>query len=300
MIELEGAYTALITPFSADGSAVDYERLARNIDHQSIAGVAGVVPCGTTGETPTLTGEEFRRVVEWTVRTARPLELTVIAGAGSNSTAHAIEQHRFVQQAGADAALHVTPYYNKPSQEGLFRHFSMIADSCDLPIVLYNIPGRTAVMLNIDTIQRLAAHPNIVAVKEATGSPDLAAQIVDTTDLTVLSGDDPLTLPLASLGAMGVISVLGNVIPDRVAALCNAFLAGAWEEARSINDRILPLARALLKLDTNPVPVKAALEVLGCDTGALRPPLVRASDGVMGQLRELIEAYDVVPEPVTA
>jgi 4-hydroxy-tetrahydrodipicolinate synthase len=299
MGEFQGAYTALITPFSEDGERIDYDRLRRNIDEQSIAGMTGVVPCGTTGETPTLSDSEYRGVVEQTVAHAKPLGLTVIPGAGSNNTAHAIELHRFVEEIGADAALHVTPYYNKPSQEGLYRHFMAIADAADLPIVLYNIPGRTSVMLTIETLERLAAHRNIVAVKEATGSIDLAAQIVERTDLTVLSGDDPLTLALATVGARGVISVLGNLLPGKVAALAEAILRNRWDDAKRLNEELLPLARALLKLDTNPVPIKTAMEIAGRDTGALRLPLCRASDAVIERLNAMLSAYDV-PSHVSA
>jgi 4-hydroxy-tetrahydrodipicolinate synthase len=299
MGELHGAYTALITPFSEDGERIDYDRLRRNIDEQSIAGMSGVVPCGTTGETPTLSDSEYRGVIEQTVAHAKPLGLTVIPGAGSNNTAHAIELHRFVEEIGADAALHVTPYYNKPSQEGLYRHFMAIADAADLPIVLYNIPGRTSVMLTIETLERLAAHRNIVAVKEATGSIDLAAQIVERTDLTVLSGDDPLTLALATVGARGVISVLGNLLPGKVAALVEAILCNRWDEAKRLNAELLPLARALLKLDTNPVPIKTAMEIAGRDTGALRLPHCRASDAVIERLNAMLSAYHV-PSHVSA
>ena len=300
MIDLRGAFTALITPFTEDGSVVDVKRLARTINAQSIAGVRGVVPCGTTGETPALSDIGYRRIIETTIDTARPLGLTVIAGAGSNNTAHAVELHRFVHAAGADAALQVTPYYNKPSQKGLYWHFMTIADSCDLPVVLYNIPGRTGVTLSIDTIRRLGAHPNIIAVKEATGSLDLTWQIVHSTDLTVLSGDDPLTLPLAILGAQGVISVLSNLMPDRVAALCDAFLGGDWERARTINDALMPLARALLTLDTNPVPIKTALRLAERDSGAVRPPLQPADDDVVDALRGLLGAYDLETLEVSA
>ena len=300
MIDLDGAFTALITPFIEDDDAVDLKRLSRNVNAQSLAGVRGVVPCGTTGETPTLSDEEYRRVIETTIDAARPLGLAVIAGAGCNNTARAVERHRFVHDAGADAALHVTPYYNKPSQKGLYWHFMTIADACDLPVVLYNIPGRTNVTLSIDTIRRLAAHPNIVAVKDATGSLDLTWQITHSTDLVVLSGDDPLTLPLAINGASGVISVLSNLLPDRVASMCEAFLDGEWDRARQINDALMPLARALLTLDTNPVPIKTALKLAGRDTGALRPPLQPPDENVIEALRELLGAYDLETLEVNA
>ncbi len=293
MNALHGCYTALVTPFTADGGAIDPGRLAENVQVQSVAGASGVVPCGTTGETPTLTEGEYRSVVEITVEAARPLGLTVIAGAGSNSTARAVELHRFVHGAGADAALHVTPYYNKPTAEGLYRHFTTIADAGPLPIVIYNIPGRTGVTLTIETIERLAAHPNIVAIKEATGSLPLAAQIVNRTGLTVLSGDDPLTLPLFAVGAKGVISVLANLLPDRVAALCRACASDEWDRARAIDAELGPLAQALLTLDTNPVPLKSALAVVGRDTGAVRLPLWPLAAPLRQRLAELLRANGV-------
>ena len=293
MNALHGCYTALVTPFTADGGAIDPGRLAENVQVQSVAGASGVVPCGTTGETPTLTEGEYRSVVEITVEAARPLGLTVIAGAGSNSTARAVELHRFVHGAGVDAALHVTPYYNKPTAEGLYRHFTTIADAGPLPIVLYNVPGRTGVTLTIETIERLAAHPNIVAIKEATGSLPLAAQIVNRTGLTVLSGDDPLTLPLFAVGAKGVISVLANLLPDRVAGLCRACAADEWDRARAIDAELGPLAQALLTFDTNPVPLKAALALVGRDTGAVRLPLWPLPEPLRQRLAEVLRAAGV-------
>ncbi len=287
---MQGAYTALITPFTADGSAVDLDRLSDNIRHQAAAGIAGVVPCGTTGESPTLTDQEHRVVVEKTVAIAKPEGLQVVAGAGSNSTTHAVHLHRFAQAAGADAALHVCPYYNKPNQEGLYRHFMTIADSCGLPVVLYNIPGRTGVRLTGDTIVRLAANANIVAIKDATGSVDLAAEVAIRTDLVVLSGDDPLTLPIAAVGGVGVISVVSNIVPDRVAALCRAILDGDWDGARVLNGDLLALSRGLLTLATNPVPIKTAMEILGRDTGALRLPLCEPDPQVRRAIADLLKA----------
>ena len=273
MTTLKGAYTALVTPFVADGSTVDIQRLEQNIRQQAAGGIAGVVPCGTTGEAPTLTDQEHRVVVEKTVELAKSHGLQVIAGAGSNNTEHAIHLHRFAHAAGADAALHVTPYYNKPSQEGMYRHFMAVADSCGLPLVMYNIPGRTSVALSADTIERLAAHPNIQAIKEATGSLDLASEIALRTDLVLLSGDDTLTLPIASVGGVGVVSVVSNLVPQKVADLCRAFLEGDWEAARILHGELFGLSRGLLSLATNPIAVKAALQILGRDTGAVRLPL---------------------------
>ncbi len=273
MTALKGAYTALVTPFVADGSTVDIQRLEQNIRQQAAGGVTGVVPCGTTGEAPTLSDQEHRVVVEKTVELAKSHGLQVIAGAGSNNTEHAIHLHRFAHAAGADAALHVTPYYNKPSQEGMYRHFMAVADSCGLPVVMYNIPGRTCVALSADTIERLAAHPNIQAITEATGSLDLASEIALRTDLVLLSGDDTLTLPIASVGGVGVVSVVSNLVPQKVADLCRAFLEGDWEAARILHAELFGLSRGLLSLATNPIAVKAALQILGRDTGAVRLPL---------------------------
>ena len=290
---LRGAYTALITPFNADGSAVDLVRLADNIHHQAAGGITGVVPCGTTGEAPTLTDQEHRLVVETTVETARSDGLQVIAGAGSNSTAHAVHLHRFAHAAGADAALHVCPYYNKPSPEGLYRHLMTIADSCGLPVVLYNIPGRTGVRLTANLIVRLAAHPQIVAIKDATGSLDGAAQIVLRTDLALLSGDDPLTLPIASVGGVGVISVVSNIVPEKVAALCRSCLDGDWGAAREMHGELLALSRGVLSLSSNPIPIKVAMAILGRDTGALRLPLCEPDPATRRAVADLLAAAGV-------
>jgi 4-hydroxy-tetrahydrodipicolinate synthase len=296
MAIFQGAYTALITPFTEDGSAVDIDRLESNIADQAGAGISGVVPCGTTGETPTLTDAEYRLVVERSIAAAHAAGMSAIPGAGSNSTAHAVELHRFVHESGADAALHVSPYYNKPSQEGLYRHFMTIADVCALPVVVYNIPGRTGVLIEIDTIVRLAQHPNIQVVKEATGSVPMVAQITERTDLTVLSGDDPLTLSMATAGARGVISVLSNLLPDRVVALCAAILDGRWQEAVAVNNDLLPIARALLSLDTNPIPIKTAMHLAGRDSGVLRLPLCEPKAACVDILRTMLGA--MTPAPV--
>ncbi len=295
MTTFSGAYTALITPFTADGSAVDVARLTDNIRYQAAGGITGVVPCGTTGEAPTLTDQEHRVVVEATVATGGSEGLRVIAGAGSNNTAHAVHLHRFAHAAGADAALHVCPYYNKPTAEGLYRHFMTIADSCGLPVVLYNIPARTGVGLTVDTIERLATHPNIVAIKEATGSLDLAAQIATRTDLVLLSGDDPLTLPIASVGGAGVISVVSNIAPEKVAALCRAILDADWVAARAGHEDLLILSRGLLSLSTNPIPVKTAMAILGRDTGALRLPLCEPDAPSRRAIADLLKAAAIRP-----
>lgn len=288
-----GAFTAIITPFTADGGAVDFTRLADQVKFQADGHVAGIVPCGTTGESPTLSEVEHHRVVEAAIAAGRPLGLKVIAGSGSNSTLHAIDLHRFAHRAGADGSLQVNPYYNKPSQEGLYRHFMAIADSCDLPICLYNIPGRTGVALLPETIERLAAHPNIRAIKEATGSLDSASEILSRTNLALLSGDDSLTLPFASVGGVGVVSVVSNLVPERVAALVEASNDGDFERARSIHFELLPLSRGLLGLDINPVPVKTAMKQLGRDSGALRLPLCAPTRAVADSIERLLAAGSV-------
>ncbi|HRP63684.1 MAG TPA: 4-hydroxy-tetrahydrodipicolinate synthase [Phycisphaerales bacterium] len=285
-----GAFTAIVTPFNADGSAVDYARLEANIRHQAEGNVTGIVPCGTTGESPTLSEHEHHAVVEKAVEVGKPLGLRVIAGAGSNNTAHAIDLHRFAHRTGADASLQVNPYYNRPSQEGMYRHFMAIADACDLPIMLYNIPGRTGVLLSADTIERLARHPNIRAIKDATGGLELASETIARTDLALLSGDDPLTLPMASIGGVGVVSVVSNLVPDRVADLCSAFLDGDWERAQELHHALLPLAKGLLSLDTNPVPLKTAMKHLGRDTGVFRLPLCPPSDDVAKKIASIVES----------
>ncbi len=293
MTTFKGAYTALVTPFTADGSSVDVERLTENIRHQAAGGVTGVVPCGTTGEAPTLTDQEHRVVVEKAVELAGTEGLQVIAGAGSNNTEHAVHLHRFAHAAGADAALHVSPYYSKPSQEGLYRHFSAIADSCGLPVILYNIPGRTAVAIDADTIERLATHPNIQAIKEASGSLDLASEVIARTDLAVLSGDDTLTLPIASVGGQGVISVVANLVPDKVTELCRTFLGGDWISARTLHGELFGLCRGLLSLASNPIPIKTAMQILGRDTGALRLPLCPPDEATRQAIARLLAAAGV-------
>ncbi|HMN95241.1 MAG TPA: 4-hydroxy-tetrahydrodipicolinate synthase [Phycisphaerales bacterium] len=294
-----GCHTAIVTPFTRDGSAVDFERLDEQVRFQAAGGVSGVVPCGTTGESPTLSESEQREVISRTIAVAKPLGLTVIAGAGSNSTAHAAHLHAFAAAAGADASLQVNPYYNKPSQEGLYRHFMTVAESADLPVVLYNIPGRTGVALAPATIERLASHPNIRAIKEATGSLDSASEIVSRCELALLSGDDTMTLPFASVGGVGVVSVVSNLLPAAVQELCDAFLADRWGQARALHRHLFAVCRGLLSLDTNPIPVKAAMELLGRDSGALRLPMCRGSEATFESVRPLLAAAGLL-EPVTA
>ncbi|MSR68976.1 MAG: 4-hydroxy-tetrahydrodipicolinate synthase [Phycisphaerales bacterium] len=295
-----GAYTAIITPFSSDGCTVALDRLAEQVQFQAEGGVRGIVPCGTTGEAPTLDEREHIAVIECAVHVGRPLGLQIIAGAGSNSTAHAIHLHRLAASLGAHAALQVAPYYNKPSQEGLYQHFMAIADSSELPIVLYNIPGRSAVTITPETIERLAKHPNIVAVKEATGSMDSASEIRKRCSIAILSGDDSLTASFAAVGAVGVVSVVSNIVPDRVAQLCRNIATNDFAALRQSHDALFSLSRGLLGLEVNPVPLKCAMELLGRDSGSVRLPLVRASDSIRATIATLLRDAKVTASPAHA
>lgn len=291
-----GAFTAITTPFSADGSQIDYDRLAQQIAFQAIGGVKGIVVAGTTGESPTLSEGEYKQLITHSVQIGHQNGLVVIAGTGSNNTAHAVELQRFAADAGADAGLSVNPYYNKPTQEGLERHFRAVADASSMPVVLYNVPSRSGVALNPETVARLAGHKNICAIKEATGSTDSASEIgIRCPELAILSGDDSTTLPFASIGAVGVVSVASNIVPDKVAALCDAFNTGQWEEARGLHRTIFGLCRAMF-LETNPIPLKAAMKLLDRDTGAVRLPLTPASEQTVAALGQVLRRLELMPQ----
>ncbi|MBI1336694.1 MAG: 4-hydroxy-tetrahydrodipicolinate synthase [Phycisphaera sp.] len=280
-----GAFTALVTPFHH--GQVDYDRLTEQVQFQIKGGIDGLVPVGTTGESPTLSHEEHRKVIEHVVKIAKASgKVQVIAGAGSNATSEAVELTRHAARVGADAALSVNPYYNKPTQEGLYRHFMAIADAGDIDIVLYNIPGRTGIALTPQTVARLAEHPRIVAIKEATGSLDVASEIAALCGdkIDILSGDDSLTLPLMSIGGKGVVSVISNLYPDRVKALTSAALAGKWDKAREHHLALFPLCKAMF-IETNPIPVKTAMAMMGRDTGELRLPMCEMSDANRAALK---------------
>ena len=288
-----GAYTAMVTPFS--NAQVDRDQLVANVRFQVENGIDGLVPSGTTGESPTLSHEEQRWVNEWVVEAASG-KVKVIAGTGSNSTSEALELTDHARNIGADGVLMVNPYYNKPSQEGLYRHFMTIADKVDLPILLYNIPGRTSIEMTPQTVGRLSAHPNIVGVKEATGSMDttsLIAQLCDPDQFAIISGDDSLTLPLMSLGAKGVISVLSNLIPDRIKAFTTAALASDFLGARSIHYELLDLFKVMF-IETNPVPIKAAMAIAGMDSGELRLPLCELEATNRMKLESVLAGHDIV------
>ncbi len=281
----QGAMTAMITPFTTDGQ-VDYERLKANVDFQIDKGIDGLVPVGTTGESPTLSHDEHQKVIETVVEHTAG-RVKVIAGTGSNATREALSLTRHAKDVGADGALMVNPYYNKPTQEGLYRHFSLVADEVGLPIVLYNIPGRTGITMAPATVARLAEHEAIVAVKEATGSLDIASEIATLSDITILSGDDSLTLPLMSIGGKGVISVLSNIIPDKIKALTAAALAGDFTGARQYHLELFPLFKGMF-VETNPIPIKSAMAMMNMDSGELRLPLCELSDESRKSLTALL------------
>ena len=272
---LQGTLTALVTPFR-DGK-LDEQRLRQQIERQIAGGVSGLVPVGTTGESPTLSFEEHERVIGLTVEVAAG-RVPVVAGSGGNATDEAIRLHRFAHAVGASAGLSVNPYYNKPSQEGLYRHFMAISDAVpELPIVLYNIPGRCGITMTPQTVARLHAAANVPVIKEATGVVDMTSEILSECDITVLSGDDSLTLALMAVGAKGVISVVANAVPERAVALTTAALVGDYAAARAVHAELFPFVKALF-LDGNPAGVKHAMKLMGLDSGELRLPLAEASE----------------------
>lgn len=283
-MNFNGAYTALITPFHADGR-VDYPRLRELVERQIAGGITGLVPVGTTGESPTLDHAEHMEVIRVVIEAAAG-RVPIIAGTGANSTAEAIGFTRTAKEMGASATLQVTPYYNKPNDEGLFRHFSEIAD-LGLPVVLYNVPGRTSREIPIPVIQRLAAHEQVQCVKEAAGSVDRVSRIRSVCDLAVLSGDDGLTLPMMAIGACGVISVASNVAPAAVSALVQAALAGDWEKARKLHYQYYRLFTDIF-VDTNPIPIKAAMEMVGFGPAIYRLPLCAMDEKKCDVLRETL------------
>jgi 4-hydroxy-tetrahydrodipicolinate synthase len=289
-MNISGALTAMITPFR-DGK-LDEARFGEQIEFQIAGGINGLVPVGTTGESPTLDVREHERVIELTVQHARK-RVPVVAGTGANATSEALELHSFAKKVGADAGLSVNPYYNKPTQEGLYRHFMTLADKVDLPIVLYNIPGRTGITMSAQTVARLNEHPNIIAIKEATGSLDMASEIASLCDITILSGDDSLTLPLMSVGAAGVVSVLSNLLPDQVSQMARLAHEGNFRDARAIHTKHFALTRSLF-LDGNPVGIKYAMKLAGKDTGELRLPLWEASDATKQTIEKLMHKLDIV------
>ena len=286
-----GAMVALITPFQ-DGE-IDFETIDELIEFQLEGSIDGIVPVGTTGESPTLSHDEQKKVMERVVNAVGG-QVPVIVGAGSNSTAEAIELTAFAKKVGADATLQVTPYYNKPTQEGFYEHFRAVAESVDLPVVLYNIPGRCGAGMTPDTIARLAEIENIVAVKEATGSLDQASEIALQCDITIISGDDSLTLPLASIGGKGVISVVANIVPADVKAMTDLILEGDLVSARQWHKKLFALCKSMLTLATNPIPIKAAMAMLNMAPGELRLPLTPLEKSKRTALKHTLKEYGLL------
>jgi len=287
-----GAMVALITPFQ-DGE-IDFQTLDELIDFQLENGIDAIVPVGTTGESPTLSHEEQRQVIERVVKTVGG-RVPVIAGAGSNSTNEAIGLTEFSKKIGADATLQVCPYYNKPTQEGFYQHFKTIAEEVDLPIVLYNIPGRCGGQgLTPQTVVRLAELENIVAIKEATGKLDMASEIATRCDLTIVSGDDSLTLPIASVGGKGVISVVANIVPADVKAMTDLILEGDFVSARKWHQKLFALCRNLLGLATNPIPIKAAMAMMNLASEQLRLPMTPLAEDKKTLLKQTLKDYGLL------
>jgi len=289
----QGSIVALVTPFR--GGKVDEPTLRKLVEMHVAQGTDGIVPCGTTGESPTLSHDEHKRVVEIVIEAAQG-RLHVIAGTGSNATAEAIDLTGHAKKAGATGALVVTPYYNRPTQEGLYRHFRAVADAVDIPILAYNIASRTAVNIETDTLVRLVKDcPNIVGVKEASGSLDQMTQVILACgpDFSVLSGDDNITLPLMSVGGRGVISVIANIVPRETAEMTHAALGGDWKLARELHLRLFPLARAAF-IETNPIPVKEAMGMMGLLEPEFRLPMCPMGAANRERLRAILVQHGLI------
>lgn len=291
-MNLQGSMCAIVTPFR-DGR-VDEQAFAALIEKQIAEGTSAIVPCGTTGESATLTHEEHHLVIDLAIKYVNK-RVPVIAGTGSNSTAEAISLTRHAKEAGADAALLITPYYNRPTQEGLYAHYMAVADAVDIPQLVYNVPSRTGVSIAPETVARLAKHPNIVGIKEASGSTDYVSQLVSLCDITILSGNDSMTLPLMALGAKGVISVVANVVPGPMSRLVNAALSGNWDEARRVHFELYELMDVLF-CETNPIPVKAALAMMGTISPEIRLPLTQLSEKNVPRLRATLAKLNLLAQ----
>ncbi|RII25694.1 MAG: 4-hydroxy-tetrahydrodipicolinate synthase [Geobacter sp.] len=288
----KGSIVAIVTPFT--NGAVDEEKLRQLVEFQIENGTDAIVPCGTTGESSTLDYQEHDRVIEIVIHQVNK-RVPVIAGTGSNSTREAIEISGHAKKLGADGCLLVTPYYNKPTQEGLYRHYSAVAEAVAIPQILYNVPGRTGVNLLPETVARLSAHSNIVAIKEATGSLQQASEILDLCGdkIDVLSGDDFITFPMMACGAKGVISVTANIMPKEIASLVDAFYAGDMETARQLHLKTLKINNAMF-IESNPVPVKTALGLMGKCSDEVRLPLAPMSDANKAKLAAIMKEYKLI------
>jgi 4-hydroxy-tetrahydrodipicolinate synthase len=288
-----GSFVAMVTPFK--NGKIDEAKVRELVEMHVAGGTDGLIPCGTTGESPTLSHDEHRRLVELVVEAARQ-RITVIAGTGSNATSEAVDLTKHAERAGANGALVVSPYYNKPTQEGLYRHFRAVADAATIPIIVYNIASRTAVNIETATMARLARDcRNIVGVKEASGSLDQMAQVIAACgpDFTVLSGDDNLTIPLMAIGGHGVISVIANILPRETADMVHAALDSDWKRARELHYKLLPLARAAF-LETNPIPIKEAMAMAGLLSAEFRLPMCPMSEANRETLRGILKSYALV------
>jgi len=287
-----GVTVAIVTPFR--NGEIDWDDLGKLVDWHCEQGTDALAPCGTTGESPTLTHEENERVVAFVCERARG-RTKIMAGTGSNSTSEAVRMTKAAKKAGADGTLQVGPYYNKPTQEGYFRHFAAVAEATDLPVVVYNIPGRTGSNILPETIARMAEKcPTIVAVKEATGSLDQASQTAALCDVTILSGDDSLTLPILAVGGKGVVSVVGNIVPGDMMAMVKAFAAGKHDEALRWHRKLFPLCRDMLGVATNPIPLKAAMKLLGRGTGEMRLPMCPLDAAGEARVRQTLVNYGLL------
>jgi len=285
-----GSIVALVTPFK-DG-AVDHDKLGELVNFHVENGTNAIIPCGTTGESPTLSHREHGEVVDKVIETSGG-RIPVIAGTGSNNTSEAINLTRHAKETGADGSLLITPYYNKPTQQGLYEHYKAILEEVDIPIIIYNVPSRTGVSISPETVVRLSEFKNIVAIKEATGDIDQASQILNLCDITVLSGDDSLTLPIMSIGGKGVVSVVANILPREVSELASSFLKGDIENSQRLHMSLLPLCKAMF-IETNPIPVKTAMKLLGRLNGEMRLPLCSMSDEHEGQLKKVLVEHGLI------
>jgi 4-hydroxy-tetrahydrodipicolinate synthase len=282
-----GSIVAMVTPFR-DG-VVDFDKLGELVNYHVENGTNAIIPCGTTGESPTLNHSEHGEVIGKVIEVANG-RIPVIAGTGSNNTSEAISLTRHAKEAGADGSLIITPYYNKPTQQGLYDHYKAILDKVDIPVIIYNVPSRTGVCISPETVSRLFEFENIVAIKEATGDIDQASQILDLCDIIVLSGDDSLTLPIMSVGGKGVVSVLANILPREVAELTSSILKGDIGNSQRLHKNLFPLCKAMF-IETNPIPVKTAMKLLGRLNGEMRLPLGNMSDAHEGQLMEVLKVH---------
>lgn len=285
-----GSIVALVTPFKDE--AVDYDKLEELVEYHIENGTNGIIPCGTTGESPTLTHSEHGEVVDKVVEKANG-RIRVIAGTGSNSTSEAINLTRHAKKTGADGALIITPYYNKPTQQGLYEHYKAILEEVDIPVIIYNVPSRTGVSITPETVARLYDFNNIVAIKEATGDIDQASHILNLCDITVLSGDDSLTLPIMSVGGKGVVSVLANILPREISEMVSSFINREFEKSVNLHMRLFPLCKAMF-IETNPIPVKTAMKLMGRLNGEMRLPMCKMSDGNVKLLRKRLEEHGLI------